>query len=84
MAFRLPDKKNLIDLIKKVGPLVAPSANPEDMSPAKNIKEARRYFGEAVDFYVDEGDLVSGPSTLVKILGDNIEVVREGAVKLSP
>lgn len=82
LAFRFPDKEVLIEIIKKTGPLVAPSANPEGLPPAKNINEAKKYFGDKIDFYVDSGELVSQPSTLVKINGDYIEVVRQGIVRI--
>jgi L-threonylcarbamoyladenylate synthase len=82
-AFRLPAKKELLDLLKEVGPLVAPSANISFEPPAKNIIEAKRYFGDQVDFYEDGGELDSPPSTLVRIMGDKVEVLREGAVKVS-
>ena len=37
LAFRFPDKKDLIDILKESGPIVAPSANPERRAsqPAK-------------------------------------------------
>ncbi len=82
-AFRLPDKRDLIEVLKQTGPLVAPSANLEGQSPAKNLEEAKKYFGDKVDFYVDGGDLDSLPSTLVRIKDNKIEVLREGAVKLN-
>lgn len=44
-AFRLPAKKSLIQILKKTGPLVAPSANPEGLKPAENISQAKKYFG---------------------------------------
>lgn len=77
MSFRLPNKKSLIEILKKTGPLVAPSANPSGLIPASNIKEAKDYFGNKVDFYVSGGTLKSEPSTLIKI-GKNgeIEVLR--------
>jgi L-threonylcarbamoyladenylate synthase len=67
IAFRVPDKKELRDLIKKVGPIVAPSANIEGKSPAITINEAKKYFGDSIDFYVDSGILDSKPSLLVKL-----------------
>ena len=82
LAFRLPDKKDLIELLEKTGALVAPSANPEGKEPAKNLEEAMKYFDGKVDFFVDGGEINSAPSTLVKIVGDKIEVLREGAVKI--
>lgn len=82
-AFRFPDKPDLIDLLKETGPLIAPSANPEGLPPARNISEAKQYFGDKVDFYEDGGNLESQPSTLVRIKDDKIEVLREGAVKIN-
>ncbi len=82
LAFRLPDKKDLQDLLKKVGPVVAPTANPEGLKPAKMIKEARRYFGDSIDFYLDQGRLDSLPSTLTRIEEGKIEVLRQGTVKI--
>lgn len=80
LAFRLPKPKWLRDLLKRTGPLVAPSANPEGMKPAQNIKEARGYFGESVDFYIDAGKLSGKPSTLIKIESKKMAVLRKGAV----
>ena len=56
LAFRLPNDPDLIALINKTGPLIAPSANPEGLEPAKNIADAKIYFGEKIDIYVDGGD----------------------------
>lgn len=83
LAVRLPDKKDLIRFIKETGPLVAPSANPQGMIPAKNIEQAQNYFGNNIDFYINGGDIGSLPSTLVKINGKEISILREGAVKIS-
>jgi len=82
LAFRLPNKKDLINLIKKVGPLVAPSANIEGKPPAKTISQAKKYFGEKVDFYIDSGKISGPPSTLIEIKNNDIFIKREGAVKL--
>jgi L-threonylcarbamoyladenylate synthase len=49
IAFRLPKNKKLIEILKKTGPLVAPSANLEGERPVENIKEAKEYFGDKVD-----------------------------------
>jgi L-threonylcarbamoyladenylate synthase len=83
IAFRLPDKPDLIKILKQTGPLIAPSANPEGQAPAKNIIEAKNYFADRIDFYDDEGEIDSAPSTLIKIKDDKIEVLREGAVKIN-
>ncbi|MFA6973304.1 MAG: L-threonylcarbamoyladenylate synthase [Parcubacteria group bacterium] len=80
LAFRLPKKDSLLELLKKTGPLVAPSANREGEKPAGNVKKARQYFGEKVAFYVDGGALRSKPSTLVAIEKGQVIIKREGAI----
>jgi len=67
LAFRLPKPYWLRKLLSKTGPLVAPSANWEDRPPAKTIKEAKKYFGNKIDFYLDGGRIILRPSKLVKI-----------------
>lgn len=81
LAFRMPDKRNLSELLRQVGPLLAPSANFSGRKPALTIEEARAYFNDSVDFYVDEGKLESLPSTLIEIKDGKVEVLRKGATK---
>lgn len=82
LAFRIPNDKNkrgglLKKLLKKTGPLVAPSANFEGEPTAKTMTEARNIFGDTVDFYISEGRrLVCSPSTLIKFTDGEIEVLR--------
>ncbi len=78
LAFRMPDDKKLLALIRKTGPLVAPSANPEGLSPAKNFLEAKKYFGENVSVYIDGGRKIGKPSTLVSLTGDTPIILRQG------
>ncbi len=78
LAFRFPDCKELVELVKRAGPIVVPSANPSGLPPARNIFEAKKYFGDKVDFYVDEGTLESKPSTLIAVENGIIEIKREG------
>lgn len=82
LAFRLPKKESLLSLLKKVGPLLAPSANPEGMPPALTIAEAKKYFDNEVDFYVNVGKLNKKASTLVRIKDREVEVLRQGSVRI--
>lgn len=75
LAFRLPANKDLVDLIRQTGPLVAPSANPEGLPPANNVSEAKEYFGEKIDFYV-QGKTSAKPSKIVRITDEGEEVIR--------
>ncbi len=82
-AFRIPDDVPLQALLQQVGPLQTTSANSPSAPTAKNIAEAVAYFGEKIDFYVDTGDIGERPpSTIIRIVDDAIEVVRQGAVKI--
>ena len=81
LAFRLPDKKSLQKILKVTGPLVAPSANPEDLPPAKTITEAKNYFGDQINFYLP-GKTNTAPSTLIEIIDKKIIIRREGAGKI--
>jgi len=80
LAFRLPKNKWLINFIKQTGPLVAPSANFEGEPPARNIEEAKKYFGDKVDLYVS-GKTSKKSSTIIGLnKKGNIELIRPGAV----
>jgi L-threonylcarbamoyladenylate synthase len=79
LAFRWPKNELLNTIIKQTGPLVAPSANPEGSPPAETTKQAKKYFGNQVDFYLSAGKRLSGqPSTLIKLTDEKIEVLRQG------
>ncbi len=78
LAFRLPKDDQLRRFLDKTGPLVAPSANPEGSKPAKTIAEARKYFGDKIDFYVNGGQIDSIPSALIKLEHNNFQILREG------
>jgi L-threonylcarbamoyladenylate synthase len=82
LAVRLPDSRQLRGLIAKTGPLVSTSANLQGQEPAKNIKEAKKYFGDMLDFYVDAGEIKGISSTLVKIENGQLKVLRQGAYKI--
>lgn len=79
LAFRMPKDKKLLDILKQTGPLVAPSANLQGGKPAENIDEAKKYFGDKVDLYVDGGNLTAKASTLINLADNKIKLLREGA-----
>ncbi len=82
-AFRIPADETLRELLEQTGPLLTTSANLPGEPTANTAKEAQNYFGNKVDMYVDGGNL-SGrpPSTIIRIIDDAIEVIRQGAVKV--
>ena len=75
LAFRIPQKQDLKDLIWKTWPLVAPSANPQWENPAINFQTIQKYFPE-IDFIVDEWEVWGEASTILKLVWEEIFVVR--------
>lgn len=84
LAVRIPRDENLRKFLAQAGPLLTSSANHPGEPTATTVDGAKQYFGDKVDFYIDGGDL-SGrePSTIIRIIDDAIEVIRQGAVKIN-
>lgn len=78
IAFRVPATATLRRFLSRTGPLIAPSANFEGKPPAKTIKEAQKYFGDKIAFYIDGGKLKSKPSTLIFIKDGKVSIIRKG------
>lgn len=82
-AFRIPADKEIKNLLTKTGPLLTTSANHPGEPTASTVEQAKKAFGKDVDFYVDGGDLSNNkPSTIIRIIDDAIEVIRQGAVTI--
>lgn len=92
LAFRMPKNKMLLEILKKAGSLLAPSANlaknkqsliSGEFKPAETITEAKKYFGDKIAFYVDGGKLKSKPSTIIQLYEDGTRIVlREGSFRV--
>lgn len=76
LAFRLPNEDGLRDFLRKTGPLVAPSANPQGLAPAHTIEEAKKYFADTVDFYMDEGIREGKPSKIISLVSGEPVIIR--------
>lgn len=78
LAFRFPIQPELQNLLKEAGPLVAPSANLEGMLPALDIAEAKKYFRDLVDLYIDGGRIDGKASKIIKLEKDgSVKVLRD-------
>ncbi|MFA6408436.1 MAG: L-threonylcarbamoyladenylate synthase [Candidatus Paceibacterota bacterium] len=85
LAFRVPNYPELRTFLLESGPLIAPSANPEGLPPATTVEEAREYFGDTVDFYIDGGKRAGMPSTLIAFdEHDSVIVLRDGTQTVQP
>jgi len=72
VAYRVVRDEFLNKVIAAVGPVIAPSANPEALPPARTIEQARSYFGDLVDAYIDRGEVPEAihPSRIIKVNED--------------
>jgi L-threonylcarbamoyladenylate synthase len=81
IAVRIPKNKALIKLLEQTGPLLTTSANLPGDKPAGTIADAQKIFGSKIDTYIDGGDLSDRkPSTVIRIVDDAVEIIRQGAV----
>lgn len=81
-GIRMPDDDRLRRLISDVGPIISTSANPEGQTEARTARQAKAYFGDKLDFYVDAGPIEDQSSTIVRPVFGKLEVIRQGAVKV--
>jgi len=83
LAVRIPDKTYLQEILDRTGPLLTSSANNPGEEPASSVAEAKKIFGEKIELYVDGGNLSGNQaSTVIRIVDDEVEVLRQGAVKI--
>ena len=82
VGIRIPDNKVAIDLIEEFGgPIVATSANLHSHPDSIDIDTAVEDFGDSVMTYLDNGPCSLGkPSTIVWIMDDKVEVIRQGEI----
>lgn len=82
LAFRMPKDTLVQEMLEETGPLVAPSANPQGEKPADTIEDAKKYFGDAVDFYLDDGKREGCASTIVDCTEEKCTVIRKGDITI--
>ena len=82
---RLPDDEEVRALVRACGgALTATSANPSGSPPAQTAAEVENYFPAGIDLIIDGGAaLITEPSTVVDLSGEQPKLIREGAIKRS-
>ncbi|MGH2548188.1 MAG: L-threonylcarbamoyladenylate synthase [Thermomicrobiales bacterium] len=79
---RMPNHPLALEIIEKAGGAIAcTSANRSGEPPATSASMVAASVGTAVDLTIDGGQAPGGvPSTVITISGENLTVVREGAL----
>jgi L-threonylcarbamoyladenylate synthase len=81
LAVRQPDNQEVLELMKRAGPLISTSANEAGQKPIDSTTKAQKIFGKKLDFYVDAGVIKNKPSTIIRKNNYKFEVIRRGAIK---
>lgn len=84
IGVRLPNEPDVRALIRLCGGgLTGTSANLAAQSPARTAQEVDAYFPMGIDLVLDSGEVVvTEPSTVVDLRGDELVLIREGAISL--
>jgi tRNA threonylcarbamoyl adenosine modification protein (Sua5/YciO/YrdC/YwlC family) len=78
-GIRVPDNEICLCLVRELGqPIISTSVSTEDGEVLSNPVEIKDKFGHTVDMIIDGGILVSEPSSIISLVDDTIEIVREG------
>jgi L-threonylcarbamoyladenylate synthase len=83
IGLRVPDHPLATALMRRAGPLAATSANLSGEPPVGDTAGLVWTFGDRVGVYLvlpAEGSLDGEPSTVVELAGDELLVLREGAI----
>ncbi|MHA1506092.1 MAG: L-threonylcarbamoyladenylate synthase [Candidatus Asgardarchaeia archaeon] len=83
VAARIPKNEVALKMIKLSGGiLIGTSANRSGEPPCSDPNCVKRSIGAEIDILIDAGPQGVGmPSTIVRIEGDEVTILREGAVK---
>lgn len=84
VGVRMPDNPICMAFVQGLGvPLVTTSANLSGEEPVGDPLEIQSQFGHALDMVIDGGLLATDVSTVISLVGDRPELLREGAGDIS-
>ena len=79
VGIRIPDDEIALAIVRELGhPLVTTSANLTGEAPLHDPMEIEASMGRMLDLVIDGGIRFGDPSTVISLIDDNIEVLREG------
>ena len=86
VALRVPADTRLLNLLYKLDqPLFSTSVNYMGKPPLNRCNEIKAEFGNNIDLFVDEGDLLENiPSTIIDLCTKPYTLIRQGACKIDP
>jgi tRNA threonylcarbamoyl adenosine modification protein (Sua5/YciO/YrdC/YwlC family) len=84
VGIRIPDNRICIDLVTALGnPIITTSANLSGEEPEGDPRIIADTFGHQLEYVIDGGILTTDVSSVVSLIGDNVEVLRVGLGDIS-
>lgn len=84
LGVRVPASAAAIDLIRSCGGYVTgTSANLSGRPSSRTPKDAAEQLGDSVQLILDGGPLAGVESTVVRVVGDDLTILRQGPVRVS-
>ncbi len=84
VGIRIPENEIALAIVRELGhPLVTTSVNPSGEEPLNDPIKIQEEIGKRLDYVVDGGVLLNDPSTVISLLDDRIEVLRDGSGDVS-
>ena len=80
VGIRIPENSIALAIVRELGhPLVTTSANVSGEETYQDPQEIEDSMGHMLDMVVDGGMLLGEPSTVISLVDDRIEVLRQGS-----
>jgi len=80
VGFRIPKHSVTLDLIRKYGPLIGPSANLSGKASGTSFQQIMMDFQEQVSGVEDDAALTGQDSTILDLSGEKARILRQGAI----
>ena len=80
VGFRVPKHPVTLDLIRKYGPLIGPSANLSGKASGTDFQQIMLDFQEQVLGVEDDASLTGQDSTILDLSGEKARILRQGAI----
>jgi tRNA threonylcarbamoyl adenosine modification protein (Sua5/YciO/YrdC/YwlC family) len=83
VGIRVPDAPLVRELARLLGrPLVTTSATNTEGVPLTDAKDIKAELGHGLDLILDGGVTLNEPSTVISLIGDTLEILRQGKGRL--
>ncbi|MBN1365823.1 MAG: threonylcarbamoyl-AMP synthase [Syntrophaceae bacterium] len=83
-GIRVPDNQICLALVRELGhPIISTSVKTEKGEALGDPSVIKEYFGRTVDLIIDGGTIMPQPSSVISLVGDNIEIIRIGKGDIS-